>query len=886
MTTEPEISSPLIPPKRSPWIFRFLIRLLLILGVLILLVVGAGFIIGYYYQDEVKEYVIGELNKQLNTQVIVDGKDIDFTVLKNFPYASVEFRNVKALDATMSEKKDTLFKAGEISIQFSLLDIFKKNYRVKKISLDEVKLRLRVNGSGEDNYHFWKPSSGNDTSNSQFAFALEKILLHEVHISYINKKDRQRLETNVGSAKLSGSFSDQQYDLDIVSDLFVEQLKLDSTVYLHKKNLDADLGLHVDNSMPSVKFNEGKIKVEDLLFEVVGNMTNYDKQPILNLGLKGKDMDIQSVLSLIPARYKASIADYESDGEFYFNATIQGTLGEGVTPLIEADFGMKNAQIRQKKESISLNNVNLKGHYSNGSSLQKKASELSLREFSAAVNSGSLAGDLTINNFAHPNFNGHVTANIALQELKELMQLDTLESLTGMLKMNASFSGEGKFSGAGKPQNLVVDGSLLVDNMSVKLKNNVNTIENIQGDMKFDNNDIVVNNFSGKVGSSDFLLKGFFRNAIAYLFDPEEDVTIEASFHSNHIDLNELLANKEEGSSGKYKLRFSEHLNVNLNSDIQQINFRKFSASDVSGQIRLQDKKLFTNNVKLSTMGGLITTSGLVDGSDSSKLLVTCYSDLSHINISKMFEEFENFGQSAITDKNIKGIATAKINFAAVLTPELAMDMDKLYAGVDLSIDNGELNNVESMKSMSRFIELKELENIRFATLKNQIEIKNQLITIPKMEVKSSALTITTSGTHSFNNEIDYKVKLSLNELLSKKAKQAKKQNEEFGEVADDGLGRTNIFLSMTGTVEHPVIKYDSKSAIQNVKQDLKVEKQTLKSILKDEFGLFKNDSTLNAKDKVKKEDQAGFKINWEESDKKPVQKELKKPKKPEEEDF
>jgi hypothetical protein len=248
-----------------------------------------------------------------------------------------------------------------------------------------------------------------------------------------------------------------------------------------------------------------------------------------------------------------------------------------------------------------------------------------------------------------------------------------------------------------------------------------------------------------------------------------------------------------------------------------------------------------------------------------------------------MFDSFENFGQTSVTDKNLKGIATAKIQFASIISPELIVDMDKLFAGIDMTIENGELNNVESMKSLSRFIELKDLENVRFSTLKNQIEIKNQVVNIPKMEVKSNAINITASGTHTFNNEINYKIKLSLNELLSKKAKQAKKQNDEFGEVADDGLGRTNIFLSMTGTVDKPVIKYDSKSAIQNLKQDLKVEKQTLKTILKDEFGLFKKDSTFNSK---KPATDTKFIIKWEEADKKENKKELKPPKKKDEEDY
>ena len=62
------------------------------------------------------------------------------------------------------------------------------------------------------------------------------------------------------------------------------------------------------------------------------------------------------------------------------------------------------------------------------------------------------------------------------------------------------------------------------------------------------------------------------------------------------------------------------------------------------------------------------------------------------------------------------------------------------------------------------------------------------------------------------------------------------------------------------------------------------MEKQTLKSILHEEFGLFKKDSTLN--NKTPKTDNTKFQIKWDEADKKEEKKELKKPKKPEEEDF
>ncbi|MBA3971385.1 MAG: hypothetical protein H0X46_04460 [Bacteroidetes bacterium] len=888
MDTEDQINLNSLPPKKSFWFLRFLKRLFIFLIISFMLIAGAGFVIGYYYQDEVKEYVIGELNKQLNTEIIVDGKDIDFTVIKNFPYASVDFKNVKAMDAIPQKNNDTLFTAGVISLQFNIIDIFKENYWVKKIAISDVDLNVRIDEVGNDNYHFWKESK--DSATASFAFSLEKIDLKRIRINYKDKKANHTIRLLVKNSTLSGNFSDEKYSLQTNSELFVEQIKIDSTNYLRKKNILAEVELDVDNNLPSYKIRDGKIKIEDLLFEVFGNVVNAGNDPLVNFGVRGKNMDISSVLSLIPTKYKGKIKDYESDGEFYFDATIQGTVSAKQSPQIVADFGVKKADIKSVSDNITLKSVTLKGHYSNGNKNADESSMLTLQNFSAMIEQGAVEGELQLKDLDNPSFNGKVKANFDLSVLQRFVKIDTIETLSGKLNINAAFKGDGKSLSSGNYENVSTSGDLIIADMDLKLKNNSMSFSAINGDFKFDNNDLAVNSFTGNFGKSDFALKGFFRNIMGFILKENQDITVEASLVSKNIDLNELLANKEEdaGAKSKYKLKFSEHIDVELNSEIGHLVFRKFEATNIKGLVKLRDKKMIVDPIKLSTMGGTITTSGLVDGTDSTKLLVTCFSDVTRINVTRMFEGFENFGQSAITDKNIKGMITAKVQFASVVSPELDIDLDKLYAGVDMTIDNGELNNVESMKSMSRFIELQDLENIRFSTLKNQIEIKDQVISIPRMEVRSNAINITASGTHTFNNEINYKVKLSLNELLSKKAKNAKKENDEFGEIADDGLGRTNIFLSMTGTVEKPIIKYDSKSAIQNVKQDLKVEKQSLKAILKEEFGMFKKDSTLSTK---KSPGEAKLTIKWEEDAKaqpsgKTDKKELKKPKKEEPEDF
>ncbi|PCH84987.1 MAG: hypothetical protein COB88_10855, partial [Flavobacteriales bacterium] len=66
-------------------------------------------------------------------------------------------------------------------------------------------------------------------------------------------------------------------------------------------------------------------------------------------------------------------------------------------------------------------------------------------------------------------------------------------------------------------------------------------------------------------------------------------------------------------------------------------------------------------------------------------------------------------------------------------------------------------------------------------------------------------------------------------------------------------------------------IKYDKKSYVQKIGEDLKAEKQTLKAILNEEFGWFKKDTTIkknkkkNKKNSKEKFSDDYFIIEWDE---------------------
>jgi hypothetical protein len=232
--------------------------------------------------------------------------------------------------------------------------------------------------------------------------------------------------------------------------------------------------------------------------------------------------------------------------------------------------------------------------------------------------------------------------------------------------------------------------------------------------------------------------------------------------------------------------------------------------------------------------------------------------------VNKAFTTFHNFGQSFLKAENIKGTLSGSLSLLLPLDSLLNYNIKTLTAEGKYHLVNGALINFDPVKQLASFIELSELENINFEQLDNDFFIRSNWVYIPQMEVKSSAVDLSVNGKHSFDNDYEYHVKILLSEVLSKKRIKDKNKVTEFGVVEDDGLGRTSLLLKIIGKGDIAKVGYDMKAAGTEVKNSMKKEKQSLKTILNQEYGWYKNDSTLNQKSPEKK---SRFRITWEDGD-------------------
>lgn len=831
-----------------------------------IIMVVAAFVFAYIYEDEVKQSIVKQLNKNLEAEIMVE--DISLSLIKRFPFASLTFKNTMAYDATGN--KDTLLAAEKVFLQFNILDIIKKKYQIKRIEINHALVKIKIFKDGTNNFEIWKPKG--DTL-KKFSFQLNRVIFNEVKVHYINNYSNEEYVFFTPNAQAKGNFTKDLFQMDMDGVFDVKKLVSGNITYLSNDNLDLDIGLQVNAQKKEYKIHRGKATLNGLSFDVTGMIKQSQNKKFVDLQVIAHQMKLESLLAELPLKWVKNVKDkYHSQGSIIFNTKIKGFLGAGLIPSINADFSMKDGSIEPKNGNISLKKVNFKGKYSNGNNNNAQESYVHLSTFSFLIGSGEAKGQFKVRNFIHPHISLELTANSDLSDIKRFFVLDTLEHLKGNIKMNLEFNGS-----MSKPWTFTANdfmkskskGDVKIQNVDFAFKKAKKNYTGINGDFRFNNNDLIVNQLSGNIGSNDFHIQGYARNLVTYLMLPKQKLWVEAKFHSDDFNLNEFLKNKTLQNNSSNYLTFPHYWGFDLEISLDKFTYGEFTANNLGGNVLLRNQKFIANYLEMDAMHGSISLNGKSDATKK-PFFVSCNALLQDVNIKDMFLKTRNFGQKSLQHHNLEGLLTTNLHFEANISPYVEIKPSSVYAKAGITIENGQLIDYTPLKKLSDFLKIDDLKQVKFNTLRNQIEIKDKMVYIPQMEVNSNLMNLEASGTHSFDNKIDYHIKILMSELLALKAKKAKRENNEFGYIEDDGI-KTSLFIHVKGTAENPEFKYDRKKVKEKIIQDIKTERENLKQVIKEEFHWFVKDSIKKAKkekekERLKKQEEGKFIIEWEEN--------------------
>ena len=817
--------------------------------------------IGKIYKDEIRSYVISEINKEIEVKINV--RTAEFSILRKFPFISIVFTDVVVLSGKDFDQTqftgistDTLFNASRIYLQFNLFEILRKDYQIRKVHAVNGKINILVDNQGNGNFQILKErGKGNK---STLTFGLDGVKLSGFSWQFMNLVKEIHSEGQINQLALKGKFSQNSFSLNSLASLYIKSFKREEIEYASKLKLDSRLILNVRDSVYTI--SRGDLSLNGLNFKTGGSFTTGIKT-FLDFKIAGENLNIKSLITTLPIHNEV-ITKLSPTGKAEILIKIIGEVSNTLVPSIKAAFKISNGKVFLPELNSNINNITIKGTYSNGSNHNASTSRLNLNEYSINYRNNLLNGKLSIDNFLSPFLSASTSGSIIAKDLSDILKINGLHLEKGIifpdLSVNINLESFRNFNIHNISAN-GINGNLEFKEISGKTPFSELPLDLLEGKIRMED-EMWFPEFQIKLGKNNISANLEVNNFWEHFVNNSKIPEIYGEIVSEYLSITDFLS--KSSSTDEMDFRLPDSIVLNLHCKVDSFIYGKFLALDLETWFKYNPGLLSTSYLKMQTMAGTVSAHGAIIADKRGLMFLRASGALQNININKLFYAFNNFGQDFILAENLKGSVSGKIDFSAFISPKLELLTKNLTAQSEFVIIDGELINFEPITELSSFVKLSELQHIKFSTLKNSILIKDEKVYIPQMDINSSAFNITISGTHGFNNYFEYKLRLSLSEILASKAKKAKKENDEFGIIEDNGKGSTNLYLSLEGTPEDFKIKYDKKEAIIKIKSDLKEEKKLLKAILKEELGLFKKD-TVSAGNKNKNSDQDQFIMDW-----------------------
>lgn len=794
-----------------------LIAILLILS----LAVAATFI----FQNKIIQLTFSAINKHLATRIEVDQK-VELSILQKFPEISIQLKNVRIYEPN-PQSKEKLANLNKLYFTFNAFDFLKGSYVINNIYAEGGDIKISIDSLGKGNYFIFKTDS---TSESNISFDLQKITLSDILLLYNNKAINQYHQVYIEKTSSSLKVKDKIWFIGLDGNLLVHSIEIEGNEYVKEKKIQIKSQQEFHEADKMYKILPSSIYVEGSEFSISGF---YKKDGLIDWDIKAEKSSIASLISLLPKNAGNILNRYKSSGNIFFEAGIKGYITATQTPEVKVNFGFSNASFFHPDFDKKIEKATLSGSFSNGKHHCLRSSVLHLSNINCLFDGKNLKGNFAIENFEDPYIKFDCLGSVDLKSLLQFYPDKNISDPSGNIAIDASFSGKiSDLNSKEGKEKLFGQGTIVLNDLNFHLKNHVIDYKNINGDLSFNKNDLVIRRLKGKIGKSDLEITGVFRNFINKFLIGKGELIVEGEVKSDLLELNQLLslfsgASEQTEPAGK-KYPHLEDYKFKLDCDIRNLIYHRLHARNIKGEFEFDQPGAFLKNFSFNTAGGKISLSSLIYFKTKDIIELNTKATLTNIFIDSVFYISENFNQDFIQDKNLKGQFTGSIRLFFAINNTMEIHPSTVIATIDASITNGELNNFEPMKKLSRFVDVKELDNIKFSELKNKIYIENRKVVIPEMEIKSNASNISIMGTHTFDQEMDYKLKVPLKNFKKKPDK-----DEAFGAIEEDNKGNSVLFLTIKGTTDKYKIAYDTKRTGQKIKEDLKKEKKELENIFK-----------------------------------------------------
>lgn len=541
---------------RKKSLFKIILLSFFSLAGIVIFYISLTFVLFVIYKDNISKMVLSSANQKIAGDLTFS--NISFVPFRNFPHASLKFT-----DLTLKENKNTPVDVDEIPVfeikkaylSVNIIDLLSSRVNASEISFEDGKINIVISPDSqvnlfkalktksEDNGKIEKEIIEKDISestNKNFAGTKSGLNLQVQNLELVNilinaenqiKKNKVQLHINELQSELSSV--DREIISSIKFDGSIDSLVKDNSALFSDLKINLASKLEINTDSIFVKLNDGSFSIGQAQFMVEGTF-NSENQGELDLSVTGSDKNF-SLFNLILSKRGMN---HLSSGNFQLNANIKGkTYIE--FPSINASFGMKNVNLINPISKKHIKNLNLSGNFVSGSNEDWSMAKLKVDTLYADLPAGKINLSGIIKNFKNPEINLNIFLSADLTGLDREFNLSAISNLKGKIKLEDNLTGKYLMDEKKYVHNSNV-GKISFEDFGFVSPGTIR-FDKINGVITRQNNDLNFDNLNVVSDQTEFTIDGEVKNALALLFNKEEEIIGNLQIKSKVFDLPNFL---------------------------------------------------------------------------------------------------------------------------------------------------------------------------------------------------------------------------------------------------------------------------------------------------------------------------------------------------------
>ncbi|EDP98196.1 AsmA-like C-terminal region-containing protein [Kordia algicida OT-1] len=740
-------------------------KILKITGITLLVLIIALAVTPYLFKGKIIAMVKDNINKNVNAQV--DFTDADVSFFRNFPKASIVLEDVEVINNAPFEN-DTLFYGKEVAITTAIGELFKgtdEAIQVYSFTIDNAKLNIQVDESGNANYDIAKPNTTETPENvsktSDFKFKIDNYHILNTDINYFDAKSKTLLALKDVQHEGFGDFSLATSELDTQTDALVS-FAIGDMNYIDKQHikLDALIGMDLENGKYTFLENEALVNQLPLKFEGFVKV-NPDSQEV-DISLQTPSSDFKNFLAVIPEAYAKNISTVQTAGNFEVSGEIKGLVTETRIPTIDIKVVSNNASFKYPDLPKSVENININAQLKNTTG-KTEDTYVDINNLAFKIDEDAFRGNGRLSQLTtNPKVNATIVGKLNLSNITKAYPIENKE-LSGILDANLTTNFDMNAIEKEQYQRIKNNGNLKISDFLFSSKDVVNPLAISEATIDFVPGKISLKKFDAKSGKSDFNATGTIENLLGFLFN-EDKLKGNFKVNSNEFHVNDFMVASAEGSKNQNTkvtqgeaLKIPEFLDCNINVNSNKVFYDNITLTNVKGSLALDDGEAILNNVTSDVFGGKIKMSGLVSTKNDTPTFAMDLG-MDSFDLSESFNGLELLQTIAPIAKALNGKLNTNISLKGNLgenyTPNLTTISGNAFA--ELITTTLKTRNIDLFNKINEKLTFIDLNKVSIEDIKTRLSFDDGKVNVKPFSFNYKDIEITVDGSHGFDQSLNY----------------------------------------------------------------------------------------------------------------------------------